>query len=80
MEIEDRGFGRKIYIEKSMSNSTVVWNPWIEKSMRMPDFCDDEYQQMVCVESGNVAKNQIVLKPRETAVMKVVVKSEKLPI
>ena len=80
VEIEDRGFGRKICIEKSMSNSTVVWNPWIEKSMRMPDFCDDEYQQMVCVESGNVAKNQIVLKPRETAVMKVVVKSEKLPI
>jgi len=79
VEIEDRGFRRKICIEKSMSNSTVVWNPWIEKSMRLPDFCDDEYQQMVCVESGNVAKNQIVLKPRETAVMKVVVKSEKLP-
>lgn len=80
VEIEDRGLHRKIRVEKSMSNSTIVWNPWIEKSKRMPDFGDDEYQQMVCVESGNVAKNQIVLKPMETSVMKVVVSSEKLSI
>ena len=76
--IVDPGFERKIWIEKSGSTSTVVWNPWIEKSKRMPDFGDDEYQQMVCVESGNVAKNQITLPPGERAEMKVVVSSEKL--
>jgi D-hexose-6-phosphate mutarotase len=77
VEILDPGFARKIRIEKSGSNSTVVWNPWIEKSKRMPDFGAEEYQQMICVESGNVAKNQITLPPGERAEMKVVVSSEK---
>ena len=76
--ILDPGFERKIWIEKSGSNSTVVWNPWIEKSKRMADFGDDEYQRMVCVESGNVAKNQITLPPGERAEMKVVLSSEKM--
>jgi D-hexose-6-phosphate mutarotase len=76
--IADPGFERKIWVEKSGSNSTVVWNPWIEKSKRLRDFGDDEYLQMVCVESGNVAKNRITLPSGERTSMKVVVSSEKL--
>lgn len=75
--IEDPGYGRKIRIVKSGSNSTVVWNPWIEKSKRMPDFGDDEYPQMVCVESGNVGRNQSTLPPGGHSGMKVEVSSEK---
>ncbi|MES2921156.1 MAG: D-hexose-6-phosphate mutarotase [Verrucomicrobiota bacterium] len=78
IEILDPGFKRTIRVEKSGSNSTVVWNPWIEKSQRMADFGDDEYLQMVCVESGNVAKNHITLPPGEIAVLKVVLSSEAL--
>ena len=77
-EIEDPGLDRKIRITKSGSNSTVVWNPWIDKSKRMPDFADDEYPQMVCVESGNVAQNQTTLPPGGHAVMKVEITSERL--
>jgi D-hexose-6-phosphate mutarotase len=77
-EIEDPGFGRKIRIAKSSSHSTVVWNPWIEKSKRMPDFGDEEYLQMVCVESGNVGKNNVTLPPGGHAVMKVEISSERL--
>ena len=77
-EIEDPGFGRKIRIAKSGSNSTVVWNPWIDKSKWMPDFGDDEYRQMVCVESGNVTQNHPPLPPRGHAVMKVEISSERL--
>ena len=77
-EIEDPGYGRKIRIAKSSSNSTVVWNPWIAKSKRMPDFGDDEYPQMVCVESGNVAQNQTTLPPGGHAVMKVEISSMRL--
>jgi D-hexose-6-phosphate mutarotase len=76
--IEDPGFGRTIRVEKSGSNSTVVWNPWIDKSQRMPDFGDDEYPQMVCVESGNVGKNHITLPSGETAVLKVELSSHSL--
>ena len=78
VEILDPGFKRRIRVEKSGSQSTVVWNPWIDKSQRMPDFGDDEYLQMVCVESGNVAKNRIALPPGEVSGMKVVVSSLKL--
>jgi D-hexose-6-phosphate mutarotase len=45
----------------------VVWNPWIEKSKRLPDYGDDEYLRMVCVESGNVKQNQVTLAPGKSA-------------
>jgi D-hexose-6-phosphate mutarotase len=78
VEIQDPGFKRVIRVEKSGSNSTVVWNPWIEKSKRMADFGDEEYRTMVCVESGNVAKNKISLPHEQTAVLKVEYSSELL--
>jgi glucose-6-phosphate 1-epimerase len=58
--------------------STVVWNPWIEKSKRMPDFGDDEWPHMVCVESGNVKGNAITLKPGAQRVLKVEISNEPL--
>jgi D-hexose-6-phosphate mutarotase len=78
VEIHDPGHGRKILVSKSGSNSTVVWNPWIDKSIRMPDFGDEEYQRMVCVESGNVGTNKITLPAGGRSVLKVVLGSEKL--
>ncbi|MEO5913929.1 MAG: D-hexose-6-phosphate mutarotase [Luteolibacter sp.] len=78
VEIIDTKIGRKIRIEKSGSASTVVWNPWIAKSKAMADFGDDEYLQMLCVESGNVTKNKIILPPGECAVLKVEVSSVEL--
>lgn len=46
-------------------NDLVVWNPWAEKSKTMSDFDEQEYKQMICVESGNVI-NPIMLVPGET--------------
>ncbi len=71
VEIHDAALRRVIRVEKTSSASTVVWNPWIAKAKAMPDFGDEEYQRMVCVESGNVAENQITLAPGETASLKV---------
>ncbi|MBE6380147.1 MAG: D-hexose-6-phosphate mutarotase [Lentisphaerae bacterium] len=53
VRIVDPVFNRVIKVAKSGSTSTVVWNPWIEKSKRMPDFGDEEYHTMVCVEAAN---------------------------
>ena len=53
--VEDPVFNRTIRIAKSGSTSTVVWNPWIEKSKKMPDFGDEEYHTMVCVEAANAS-------------------------
>jgi glucose-6-phosphate 1-epimerase len=67
VEIRDEKLRRKITVEKHGSVSTVVWNPWIAKAQQMPDFGNDEYQRMICVESGNVASNSIRLPPNETS-------------
>ena len=78
VEIHDPVLRRIIHVRKSGSQSTVVWNPWIDKSQRMPDFGDNEYPRMVCVESGNVKENAVVLKPGETSLLKVEIASEAL--
>jgi D-hexose-6-phosphate mutarotase len=44
----------------------------------MPDFADEEYHRMVCVESGNVASNQITLPPGESSTLTVKLSSERL--
>jgi glucose-6-phosphate 1-epimerase len=54
---------RCIHIAKSGSASTVVWNPWIAKSAAMPDFGDDEWPGMVCVETANCLHQRRVLLP-----------------
>jgi D-hexose-6-phosphate mutarotase len=78
LEIEDPQFGRLIRVRKSGSRSTVVWNPWIEKSLRMPDFGDDEYPHMLCVESGNVRGDAVTLAPGATSPLSVTIESEPL--
>lgn len=32
----------------------VVWNPWVDKSIRMGDFGDEEFHKMICIEPGHV--------------------------
>jgi glucose-6-phosphate 1-epimerase len=78
VEIIDPRLGRKIRVENQGSASTVVWNPWITKSRQMPDFGDEEYERMICVESGNVASNSISLAPGGTCALTVKLSSEAL--
>ena len=78
VEIHDERLGRVIRIAKEHSASTVVWNPWMAKAQQMPDFGNDEYQNMVCVESGNVNANRLSLEPGKTSTLKVKLTSEPL--
>lgn len=75
VDIEDARLGRVIRVEKKNSASTVVWNPWIAKAQQMPDFGNEEYQQMVCVESGNVNVNKLTLAPGKRSTLKVTLSS-----
>jgi len=79
VEILDPRLHRKIRVEKEGSRSTVVWNPWIDKAQQMSDFGNEEYQQMVCVESGNVGANAVKLAPGATSTLTVKISSGKLP-
>jgi glucose-6-phosphate 1-epimerase len=61
--IEDPGLHRRIAVAKSGSDATVVWNPSVAKAKAMPDFGDDEWPGMVCVETANVNVHAITLAP-----------------
>ncbi len=70
-EIRDAALNRVIRVEKEGSLTTVVWNPWIAKAKAMADFGDNEYQRMVCVESGNCVANSLKLAPGAESRLKV---------
>lgn len=48
-------------VEKQGSRSTVVWNPWIEKTAKMRDLDADSWRSFVCVESGNLGEDRVTL-------------------
>jgi D-hexose-6-phosphate mutarotase len=77
VKIHDENLKRTIRVEKSGSNSTVVWNPWT--TQKLPDDFDSaEHKHMVCVESGNVKQNKISLAPGQTASLNVALNSAPL--
>ena len=76
--ITDPVMGRRIRIAKEGSDTGVVWNPWIAKSRRMPDFGDEEYRNMVCVENANVDYDGRRLEPGQAHVLKVSIAVESL--
>jgi glucose-6-phosphate 1-epimerase len=74
VELEDEGMGRRFGIDKENSLTTVVWNPWIEKSKALSDFGDDEWKQMVCIETCNVSDFAVELMPGRQHSMKATVR------
>jgi len=67
--VEDPGWRRRIVVGKRGSATTVVWNPWVAKAKAMPDFGDDEWTGMVCVETANALDDAIHLAPGASHVM-----------
>lgn len=65
VEVEDVAGKRTLVIEKAGSFSTVIWNPWIEKSKRLADLPDTDYPRFLCVETTNAGEDSITLQPGE---------------
>jgi glucose-6-phosphate 1-epimerase len=68
--LTDPALGRTLEISKIGSANTVVWNPWVAKSAAMPDFGDDEWTGMVCIEAANALDNAVRLLPGQTHTMR----------
>lgn len=64
--VQDAHLGRRIFVEKDGSQSTVVWNPFPEKAKAQPDIGEANWPGFVCVESANCADNTVTLPAGET--------------
>lgn len=69
--IRDKGLKRDIYISKNGSNSTIVWNPWIDKAAKLGDMGENGFRGMLCVESGNALEDAVSLAPGESHTLSV---------
>jgi glucose-6-phosphate 1-epimerase len=63
LRIEDPTLHRNIEIQATGSQTTIVWNPWAEKSAMFADLADGDYKNFVCVETANVANDAKNLQP-----------------
>jgi D-hexose-6-phosphate mutarotase len=72
--VDDPVWQRRLIVEKTGSNTTVVWNPWIAKAKAMPDFGDDEWPAMLCIETCNVREHAVALAPGQSHTMSATVR------
>ena len=66
VDVKDAGLKRTLRVSKSGSNSTIVWNPWIDKAKKMADFGDEEWPGMLCIETANAHDNRVTVAPGTT--------------
>jgi glucose-6-phosphate 1-epimerase len=74
IELEDPVFRRRTRVTKDSSRTTVVWNPWVQKAHSLSDLADDEWLQMICIESSNVSDFAVDLAPGRQHIMKALVR------
>lgn len=74
IELEDPVLRRRTRVAKENSSTTVVWNPWVQKARSLSDFGDDEWIQMICVETSNVSDFAVDLAPGQQHKMKACVR------
>ncbi|QDE31542.1 D-hexose-6-phosphate mutarotase [Shewanella polaris] len=55
-----------IVVSRENSQSSVLWNPWIEKSTRLSRFNAEDYLTMVCLEAANVREDCVVMAPGQS--------------
>lgn len=79
LRIQDEALGRSIDIGASGSASTVIWNPWHEKAVRLGDMPPDGYRTMLCAETANVGpRNAVSIAPGDTHTLAARFKSAKI--
>lgn len=76
--LSDFPAARRVHVAKTGSNSTVLWNPWIDKSARLGDMGENGYRRMVCIETANAGGDVIRLDPGATHTLTARIWAERL--
>ena len=74
--VHDPVWKRRMIVEKSGSDSTVVWNPWVEKTKGMADMAPEDWREMICVETANADENAVKLAPGASHTLRAVIRVE----
>ncbi|MCR9245247.1 MAG: D-hexose-6-phosphate mutarotase [bacterium] len=74
--IQAPALDRIVTLTTRSSRSTIVWNPWPEKTARLSQMAPDDWQRFVCVESANVHAGALRLQPGETHELALTIKCE----
>jgi glucose-6-phosphate 1-epimerase len=63
--LHDAELNRSISVEKTGSNSTVVWFPWMPEPGKstVPDMTQPESRTMLCIETANAGPESVTLQP-----------------
>jgi glucose-6-phosphate 1-epimerase len=80
VQIVDNQWQRQISIVSKSSANAVVWNPWVEKSKRLSQFSDSNFEKMLCVESANIGSAGETLQPGERHIQLLEVMSQALSL
>jgi len=73
IQLVDPAGKHQIVIEKQNSWTTVVWNPWIQKSVDLKDLGADQWKRFVCIETCNVVPSSVQLDPGQSHIMAAVI-------
>ena len=71
--IRDLDRHRSVFVDKAGSRSTVIWNPWKERSKTIKDLPDKGYQEFVCVEAANAGTDKPTLSPGSSHTIQTVI-------
>ncbi len=66
LKLNDKGISRNLFILTKNLPSLVTWNPWLDKSKTLSQFYDNDFNQMLCLESAAVKDNCVTLATGET--------------
>lgn len=71
--IRDLDRQRSVFVDKAGSRSTVIWNPWKDKSKEIKDLPDKGYREFVCVECANAGTDKPTLAPNGSHTLETVI-------
>jgi glucose-6-phosphate 1-epimerase len=68
--LNDPVLHRATRVMKENSRTTVIWNPWVDKTRRLSDLQENDWTQMLCIETSNVYGLAVNLAPRQQHTIK----------